>query len=487
MSFFSTDDGRAVRPFTLLALALTLVVACDGDDPIDPDPDPDPEPIPLAEVTAATLETAGPIYRTLNVTLDDSAAIQVFYTPTAGGPVLRMTSASATTHAVMLPRLRADTEYSYAIRSFRMLSLSSDTVSDSIFRGTFTTDPLPPEIAGFNYSVSGESTFPLMMVPFRSTTLGWAGQVAIDSEGEIVWYVESAGGTLVAHEMPGSHDMVFIENGFPSDAGRNGVVRVNPDREVVELLERGSGDFGQIHHDLTALDDERVLFLAYDTMTVRDTVVTGEAIWEWNTVTGSVEKKWSAWDFLDWDTERNPTATPQAWLHANSLSIGPRGNVVVSFRSLNQVISIAPDFQSLEYRIGGPGATHALSEADRFVSQHAAWELPNGNVLLFDNQGGGAANDHSRALELVVGADSAYMAWQYHPEPPLVAPLRGGVYRLANGNTVTVFSSLPFTVHETTPSGQLLWSMTGDQTFTNTFRAAPWMSIAGEVEVDAMP
>jgi acyl-CoA synthetase (AMP-forming)/AMP-acid ligase II len=68
-------------------------------------------------------------------------------------------------------------------------------------------------------------------------------------------------GTLVAQPMPGSHDMVFIENGFPSDGGRNGIVRIDPDGELVALLERGSGDFGQIHHDLTAIDDERVLFL----------------------------------------------------------------------------------------------------------------------------------------------------------------------------------------------------------------------------------
>ncbi|HUF13177.1 MAG TPA: aryl-sulfate sulfotransferase [Longimicrobiales bacterium] len=470
------DLLHCTRSLAIL-LALTGMVAC-ADDPIEPES----EPLPHV-ASAIVLDSDGPIFRSLHVELVESAAIEVFYAPAAGGRVLRMRSeGSSISHEILLPRLRQSTDYAYAVRA-----IDATRASDSIFRGTFGTGPLPAELLGFEYSVSGTSTFPLMMIPFRSTSLGWAGQVAIDSDGAIVWYMESAGGTLVAAPVPGTHDMVFIENGFPSDGGRNGIVRVNPDREVIALLERGTGDFGQIHHDMTAVDDDRVLFLAYDTMTVRDTVVTGESIWEWNTTTGAVEKKWSAWDFIDWDTERNPTAAPSAWLHANSITIGPRGNVVVSFRSINQVISIASDFQSLEWRVGGPGATVATSIEDRFISQHSAWELPGGHLLLFDNQGAGPADDHSRALELQIQQDTAWMVWQHDPEPPISAPLRGGVYRLANGNTATIFTALPFEVHETTPDGTVIWTMTGDLSFTTTFRAAPWSGIAGEVEVEAMP
>lgn len=464
---------RALRGLGLLAV-ISAFSACD-DGPVAPLP-----PLPAIE-GATVIDSAGSIFRSLAVTLDGEAAVEVFYTATAGGPVYRMRSESPTTaHDVLLPRLQASTDYSYAVRT-----MEGTRVSDSIVRGTFSTGALPEALAAFEYSVSGHSTFPMLMVPFRSGD--WAGQVAIESDGAIVWFMESAGGTLVAAPVPGTHDMVFIENGFPSDAGRNGIVRANPRRQVVALLERGASPFGQIHHDMTAVDDERVLFLAYDTMTVRDTLVNGEAIWEWNTTTDVVEKKWSSWDFIDWDTERDPAAAPSAWLHANSISIGPRGNVLVSFRTINQVISIAPDFESLEWRLGGPGATLGLSAEDRFVSQHSAWELPGGRLLLFDNRGAGPDDDHSRALELQIEQDTAFMVWQHDPDPPISAPLRGGVYRLENGNTITVFPSLPFAVHETTPDGTIIWSMTGDLSFTSTFRVTPWTTIAGEVEVAALP
>jgi hypothetical protein len=126
-----------------------------------------------------------------------------------------------------------------------------------------------------------------------------------------------------------------------------------------------------------------------------------------------------------------------------------------------------------------------LSDDDTFVGQHAAWELPGGRLLLFDNQGGD--NGASRALELQLEPDTAYAVSQYDPEPDVASPLRGGVYRLANGNTVAIFASIPFKVHETTPAGAVVWSFDGDMSFTSTFRVTPWESIAGESEVDAMP
>jgi hypothetical protein len=408
----------------------------------------------------------------------------VFYTPVAGGPVLRMRADSiAPEHRILLPRLRAGTEYRFAVRTY-----SDALESDSIYRGTFTTGALPADLTGLNYSMEGAATFPMVMVPLRNSPGGFAGQIAFETAGgQIVWYMRSAGGTLVAAPIPDSHDMLFIEGGFPGDASRNGIVRAGPDARVVALLERGSGAFGQIHHDMVAIDRERVLFLAFDVRTVRDTAVTGESIWEWNTRTNAVTKKWSAWDFLNWDTDRTPTTVPTSWLHANSITIGPRGNIVVSFRTLSQVISIAPDFRSLEWRLGGPNATIRVAPDDAFRGQHSVREVAPKRVLVFDNQGAGPENDHSRVIEFDITGDTARVVFLYEPEPSLAAPLRGGTYRLANGNTLAVFTSLPFQAHEVAPDLSRLWTMTGDFTFFSMFRAAPWYSIGGEEAVAAMP
>ena len=468
---------RSFRPTSaLIVLCLSIAPFAACDDSTGPSNGPPPVKTAFAD------ETDESIFRTVLVTLDEPAAVEVFYQPNDGGRVLRMRADSlALVHRIMLPRLREATAYAFAVRSF-----DEAGASDSTVRGTFSTDSLPDALQALEYTTTGSASFPLVMVPFRVGD--FTGQVAFEPDGAIVWYVAAGAGTLVAAPVPGSHDMLFIENGFPSPSGGNGIVRVNPRREVVAHLERtAASPFGQIHHDLTALDPERVLFIAFDTMTVRDTLVNGEALWEWNTTTGALTKRWSSWGSIDWDTERNPTAPASQWLHANSVTVGPRGNYIVSFRSLSQVISIAPDFQSLEWRVGGPGATVAIAESERFIGQHSATEVAPGRVLMFDNQGGGPGNDRSRALELDIQGDTAIAAFDYTPDPPRLSVVRGGTYRLPSGNTFTVFASLPFQIHESTPAGTVVWSMTGDMNFTQIFRATPWPSIAGEVEVAAMP
>jgi hypothetical protein len=87
----------------------------------------------------------------------------------------------------------------------------------------------------------------------------------------------------------------------------------------------------------------------------------------------------------------------QDWTHANSVSILPDGNIMVSIRHLNQIIAIKPDFSGTAWRLGGPGSDFTFpNQADQFYHQHFAHMLPNGHVLLFDNgnfrpddQGGG--------------------------------------------------------------------------------------------------
>lgn len=453
---------------------IAAVTAC--DDPISPN-----NQTPSV-ASAVVIDTAGPIFRSVNITLDKPGRVEVFYTPVAGGQVLRISADSvATSHNVLMPRLRASTAYKFAARTY-----AESLKSDSIFRGTFATTELPSELAGLNYAMEGTATFPIVMVPFRSSIGKFLGQVAFETTGgAIVWYMRSGGGALVAAPVPSSHDMVYIEGGFPGEASR--IVRTGPDARIGKSLDPTAGPFGQLHHDIVAIDNERVLFLAFDTKTIRDTAVTGEAIWEWNSRTNAVTKKWSSFDHMNWDTDRIPGTNPASWLHANSIILGPRGNIILSFRTQSQVISIAPNFQSIEWRMGGPNATIKMAPDDAFKGQHSAKEVAPNRILVFDNQGGGIANDRSRIMEYEIVNDSARVVFQYEPDPPISALLRGGVYRLANGNTFSVFTSFSFQMNEVTPAKTLLWKMTGDFTFTNIFRAIPWYSIGGEETVAAMP
>jgi hypothetical protein len=153
---------------------------------------------------------------------------------------------------------------------------------------------------------------------------------------------------------------------------------------------------------------------------------------------------------------------------------------------LDQIVSIAPDFRSLEWRLGGPNATRQPSAAARFSGQHTAAELPNGNVLMFDN--GFARADgsmFSRALELRFDGDSASVVWEYRSE--IYASFISSARRLENGNTIIGYgpsagqsnSTGPVAVREVTPAGHAIWTLLLEN-LGSMFRAEPIGTIGGE-------
>jgi Arylsulfotransferase (ASST) len=198
----------------------------------------------------------------------------------------------------------------------------------------------------------------------------------------------------------------------------------------------------------------------------------GATIRRWNLFSGADEVVWDPFAFLDPLTERTDGATsdPAAnsnsrvpmpcagvsiqaedWMHANSLDVTPWGTILMSIRHLDTVIAIAPEWNRIEWRIGGVKSDFAFRDpADRFYHQHFVRMLENGNVLLMDNGNGRAASEggqYSRALELALDWQSmtAVKAWEYrHLSGDGVykyADKVGSAERLQNGNTLVLFGA----------------------------------------------
>ena len=147
--------------------------------------------------------------------------------------------------------------------------------------------------------------------------------------------------------------------------------------------------------------------------------------------------------------------------------------------------------------MGGPGSDFGFPDPDdRFYHQHTASLLPNGNVLLFDNgndRPAGEGGEYSRALELELDFHTmtARKAWEFRNQPDIFSDCCSIVYRLDNGNSVILFGinsdpvcCRPFTIIETNPSGEIIWSV--DHRSPGKFsqyRIYPSDSIMGEVQV----
>ena len=84
-----------------------------------------------------------------------------------------------------------------------------------------------------------------------------------------------------------------------------------------------------------------------------------------------------AWDIRD-PAQRvpDPDSDVTNWTHLNSVSIGPRGNVVLSFRARNQVVSLSADLRAVEWQLHGPDSDFEFPNPDdRFFGQHTAQQL----------------------------------------------------------------------------------------------------------------
>ena len=439
---------------TLAAIAAALLLgACDSPShPSQPD------------IISVAVSESAPLVGRLDVTLRSAAPLTVDYW-TDGGPRLRIHSASAVSHSLHLARLRADRLYHFAIQ-------------ETDVSGTLETAALPEDLAAVSFEAAGAPTLDLVLVHLFHAD-GFRGYAVVDAAGEVVWYWRTVDFPFGATRRDGG-SFVFMDKG-------RGLVEVDPaGRAVRELAQDVTGR--ELHHDVIATPWNTILFLAFDERPFDGRTLRGEAIWEWEPENGLVVRRWSSWDHLDPDVDRGPRFGAE-WLHANSLYLGARRNVVVSLHYLNQIISIAPDWDSLEWRLGGVNATISVPPDAQFSGQHTAREVAPERVILFDN--GRDRGGDSRVLELDWSGGSARVVWEWAPVPPNFSAAVSSARRLPNGNTLVGFglaqgiggSTGPTEFYEVGPAGDTLWRVEVGNVDVM-YRAEPLTSIAGEVVVE---
>ena len=113
------------------------------------------------------------------------------------------------------------------------------------------------------------------------------------------------------------------------------------------------------------------------------------------------------------------------------------------------MISIAPDWKSVEWRLGGVRPTISVAPEHQTSAQHTAAEIAPNRILMFDNRTG-LEPPYSRAVEYVIdppspkgsGAASggtARQVWEWKAPNHNYASAVSSARRLSNGNTLIAF------------------------------------------------
>ncbi len=419
----------------------------------------------------AAVSAANALIAEVRVALDRAARVYVEYDNPQAGRYRTALSGPGAEHVIPIVRLRPQTTYDYTI--FVVDGAADAEGAAAGPGGSFTTGALPPLLAAMPVRVRGRSSQPLILSDYLRGDLE-SYFVFWDETGAVVWYY---------HEPPPFRAFAIkqLPGGNLLHLQRGRLTEITPLGEVVNRYRPG-GAWGTPHHDFAFLGDGRMIYPSWEHVVIDDTANGGAAESTFvvddlrvrDPESGRIEKVWDAreaWDMRDPDQRVARPARNDGlfrWTLVNSVSIGPRGNAILSSRGRNQVVSLSPGFRTIEWQLHGPDSDFEFpNPADRFYGQHTAAQLANGNVLLFDNglqrpeaEGG----EYSRALELRLdtAAGTAAKVWEYRLTPDLFSPGGGSAYRLSNGNTLVTFSTssvqtrfhhAPLTVAEVDPAG----------------------------------
>ncbi|MEP7234996.1 MAG: aryl-sulfate sulfotransferase [Ignavibacteriota bacterium] len=271
---------------------------------------------------------------------------------------------------------------------------------------------------------------------------------------------------------------------FGSGNGGRGFV-LDSTFSPIDSFECGNGYIAD-EHEFQYLRKRHAYLIAYDTRDTDMRVVTGDPkASKHSYVVGAIiqeldSKKnvifqWRSWDhFQISDMVRydltDPNHTVIDYTHANSVRQDSDGNLLASFKSLNEVTKINRENGKIIWRFGGKNNYFTLKgDTLLFSGQHDAHTTADGHLIMMDNGvnrttqwGDGSYHDtsFSRVIEYEMDENSltANAVWQFRNMPTTYAG--GNVQRLDNGNTFIGLGAIstPNGI-EVTPEGEKVFQI----------------------------
>ncbi len=312
-----------------------------------------------------------------------------------------------TDHAVFhLIGLKPESEYNYVVHA----RIGDDIIQGDI--GQFQSGALPVGLPDLklkknNYSFDG---YILLKTFFDPGAL-----LMIDSQAEVVWYHVYDQTTVRAFNFSPDQRILTLTDSST-------IEYLNLFSETQGHINTRSHGFDKLHHDIL-MDSSGITFgLTYNYKILdltskggqkKDTVMgdgivafspEGKRIWDWNIFDHADPLKDDSINYLKDD-----------WSHANTINLDADGNLILSFRNLNQIWKIDRETGRVVWKVGmHADFTSMVNELD-FLHQHDVHINRYGHLMMFDN----GINNRGFSRVLSVKLDESKKHW----EPVLNIPL----------------------------------------------------------------
>lgn len=323
---------------------------------------------------------------------------------------------------------------------------------------TRTTGALPADLPV--YHANGSAPTPGYVV-FAADPYG----IVIDNAGSVVWYRRFPNGPGLNFQVqsgryltrPPPSDPTVTANWLELDALGN----------VVRTL-GCAGDLQPRFHDLLLETDGSYWIMCDETRAMDLTGYGGVA---GARVTGTVIQhvsasktlllQWSPFDhFAITDLQASDRVGAFVnWTHGNALAFAADGNLLVSFRSLNEITKIDVRTAATMWRMGGARSDFTFngSPTPPFARQHGLRAVATNQFVILDNSGDPTASSGKR-YTFDEQARTAHITASYASSPGVIAQLGGNVQDLPGGHTLVSFGN-GGRVEEYDANGTVVWRL----------------------------
>jgi outer membrane protein assembly factor BamB len=398
----------------------------------------------------------------VNVRGADSVGVQYGLAGTAPDSVAPTVTAIANSAAVPVLGLLPSTDYRLRPITYNRCGTST---GDEL---RYTTGALPADLP--SYRASGADPSP-GFVAFASSPYG----LVIDNTGRIVWY----------HRFPDGSGLNFqvTANGHyvarPPASGTEPLrwIVIDPLGALVTTLGCARALTPRFHDFLmesdgsywTMCDEVRAMDLSaiggHADARVMGTLIqhlssAGALLFEW-----SPFDHFALTDLPDSERERRDVN----WTHGNAFDLDDEGNLIVSFRNLNEITKIDTRTGAVVWRMGGLANefTWNGTPLPAFAGQHGLRATGHNEFLILDNLGHA---DGSRAERYGYNeGEHAVRLWRsYGVGAGVIAQVGGTTQSLPGGRALVAFGNGGRLI-EYDAEGSVVWRIEGDAGYV--FRA----------------
>ncbi len=329
----------------------------------------------------------------------------------------------------------------------------------------------PSTVAITTHAQPGAAPGELFMAPYQG--VGSPGPMIADQSGNLVWF----------HPLPAGEDATnfqvqryegkpvltwwqgrILEVGF----GQGEDMLYDSSYRHIATIRAGNGYHADLHE--VHLTPEGTAWIdAFDPIEMNlssahglaNGVLSDSVIQQVDVRTGLVMWEWHALGHVPIGESHNAVPrSPYPWdyVHINSISLGPAGDVLLSSRNTWALYDVDLHSGGVRWRLGGSHSSFKLGPGTRTYWQHDAEFQPGGLISVFDNGSDPPKEKQSRGvlLNANTATHTVTLVKQFvNPAKTLLASSQGNTLSLPGGDWLMGYGGLPnFTEYDS--SGHVL-------------------------------